>query len=562
MLFNTAEFGIFFVVVFGLYWLLHAASRRLFRWQNLLLLAASYVFYGWWDIRFLFLIAISTSVDYCSALMIARGRLSALRRVKVSLYLLAAAMLFVVMRYDALDLGISIRGVRAHADWASLLPANLGGWWVLIAAGAAVAIGNIAYPWAARLPEETRRKAFVFLSVAVNLSILGFFKYFDFFADSFTDVSQAVFGAAPSQWTLNIILPVGISFYTFQTMSYTIDVYRRQVDASDRLLDFATYLAFFTQLVAGPIERGKHLLPQFQQSRPALTWIAWRQGVWLIAWGLFKKMVIADNMATIVNQTFGPYDAMAQPMAAPEDGLRVLLAVYAFALQIYGDFSGYTDIARGTARLLGFDIMLNFNLPYFATSPSSFWRRWHISLSTWLRDYLYIPLGGNRGGSLLTYRNLFLTMLLGGLWHGAAWTFVLWGAFHGLLLAVYRALGIRTEKRAYSWPVSVLMGLLMFHLTCLGWLIFRAQNVETIGLFLKSICLSSHGSPEAWATFCDILYYSWFLILFQVIQAATRNLDPMANRHWFIRLNVWVYVIMSLLVIASRGGQEFIYFAF
>lgn len=273
-------------------------------------------------------------------------------------------------------------------------------------------------------------------------------------------------------------------------------------------------------------------------------------------------MVVADNVARIVNETFAPFDNLSSTMAVPEDGMRLLVAVYAFALQIYCDFSGYTDIARGTAKLLGFDIMVNFRLPYFATSPSDFWRRWHISLSTWLRDYLYIPLGGNRKGTFNLYRNLMITMVLGGLWHGAAWTFVLWGGFHGIVLILYRVLGSSSDETRSSRWVSVLQGLLMFHIVCFGWLIFRAQNLTTIGVFVQSIFLHPHWSPEAMTCLKSLVFYSWFLVLFQIVQASIKTLDPMAHLPQFLRLNVWIFVIMSLLSVASKGGQEFIYFAF
>ena len=243
-------------------------------------------------------------------------------------------------------------------------------------------------------------------------------------------------------------------------------------------------------------------------------------------------------------------------------GLTLLVALYAFAFQIYGDFSGYTDIARGISKILGFDLIRNFNLPYFVTSPSDFWNRWHISLSSWLRDYLYIPLGGNRGGSWKTYRNLTVTMLLGGLWHGAAWNFVIWGAYHGVLLSVYRALGIRTEDGRYSRFTILLLGILMFHLTCIGWLLFRAQNVGTIVAFLEGIILHPVASATTWVDLMIVLKYGWFLVLFQIAQGITRTQDPLHRWHWFARLNVWLFVCMSLLAMSARSGQEFLYFAF
>ncbi|HAW95876.1 MAG: membrane-bound O-acyltransferase family protein [Phycisphaerae bacterium] len=410
--------------------------------------------------------------------------------------------------------------------------------------------------------EGTRRRIGVFASVAVNLTILGFFKYYDFFADSFASAWGQLTGSQPSDFTLGFVLPVGISFYTFQTMSYTIDLYRNKTRATDRFIDFAAYVAFFPQLVAGPIERASKLLPQFGQVRPALTMAIVRSSLWLIVWGLFKKMFVADNMATVVNATFGPFDDPSGAFAVPQDGLTLLVGVYAFAFQIYGDFSGYTDIARGVARLLGFDLMLNFRLPYFATSPSDFWRRWHISLSTWLRDYLYIPLGGNRAGGLGTYRNLTIVMLLGGLWHGAGWNFVLWGAYHGLLLCAYRALGIRTEQKEISFPRQIFLGLVMFNLTCIGWMLFRAQNIQTIGVFFEGIFTSPVASMQTWFDLKHIFFFGWFLVLFQIGQGLTGELDLMRRLHWFVRLNIWIYIIMSIAVFADRSGKEFIYFAF
>jgi len=532
--------------------------RRRLTGQNLLLLAASYFFYGYWDVSFLYLIVISTVVDYSCAQMIDRGRLSLNDRVKASLFLLASALLFVMPDYSAVS---RESGFLLDIDW-QLLFGNVFGWQVFFCSLVIVIVANLVYSSLQAQGDKQKRKTFMIISIVSNLSILGFFKYFNFFADSFSAMSQSLLGITPEWYTLEIILPVGISFYTFQTLSYTIDVYRRELRASKNLTEFAAYVSFFPQLVAGPIERGKQLLPQFQKLRPMPTREDIREGCWLIGWGLFKKLVIADNLAIVVNRTFAPFDQMVAGLSTPEDGLRLLVALYAFALQIYCDFSGYTDIARGTAKLFGFNLMINFRLPYFATDPSSFWRRWHISLSTWLRDYLYIPLGGNRGSSLMTYRNLSLTMLLGGLWHGASWTFVIWGAYQGALLSIYRALGIDAERAGYPGWKKVMMMIFFFHLTCIGWLIFRAQNVDTIAIFLESILLHPFGSEQAWLDLKTIFFYSWFLILFQIIQYRSGNLNPMANWHWFVRLNVWIYIIMSLLTLASSGGAEFIYFAF
>lgn len=284
------------------------------------------------------------------------------------------------------------------------------------------------------------RKRYIVISILTNLGILGFFKYAGFFVDS-ANILISSLGHNPTSFHLNIVLPVGVSFYTFQTMSYTIDIYRKQVKPAENIIDFALFVAFFPQLVAGPIERAKNFLPQVLK-KPVVSSSMIMEGGWLVFWGLFKKSVIADNMAIIVDQAFS---------SSSLAGGDLLIAVYAFAIQIYCDFSGYSDMARGIAKMMGYNLMLNFKVPYFATNPSEFWRRWHISLSSWLRDYLYIPLGGNRNGRLQTYRNLFVTMLLGGLWHGAAWKFVLWGAYHGTLLALHRIMS------KFSFPCAFIL---------------------------------------------------------------------------------------------------------
>jgi len=557
MLFNSIAFGIFFITIFGLYWSLH----RSYRAQNILLLAASYFFYSWWDARFLVLIALSTVVDYYCALSISRGRMTAMQRLRASMFLIFVAISFLGLQWRAVKVGFSEWYPYIIVDWNNLISANPKYQWMLLGVFLAIVLFNVVYSFLSLLRSEHRRRFFLVFSIFANLIILGVFKYYNFFADNFSALAEALFNITPNVGVLNIILPVGISFYTFQTMSYTIDVYRRRTEASCSLLEVAAYVSFFPQLVAGPIERGENLLPQFQCSR-TINYVDLREGIWLILWGLYKKMVVADNMARIVNRTFAPFDNLSSTSVIPEDGVRLLVAIYAFAIQIYCDFSGYSDIARGTAKLLGFNIMVNFKLPYFAKSPIDFWRRWHISLSTWLRDYLYIPLGGNRAGAFKLYRNLMITMLLGGLWHGAAWTFVLWGVFHGVILILYRAFAPKSEEVQSNWWTSVLKGILTFHIVCFGWLIFRAQNLTTIGIFLQSIFLHPYCSAEAIDCLKNLVFYSWFLILFQVLQASSKILNPMVNFPRFLRLNVWIIVIMSLLCLASKGGQEFIYFAF
>ena len=404
--------------------------------------------------------------------------------------------------------------------------------------------------------DPRRRRQLVSVSIVGNLGLLGVFKYADFFADSLVELA-GVFGLTLSPLTLHVILPVGISFYTFQTLSYTIDVYRGRLEPCRDFFDFALFVAFFPQLVAGPIERATNLLPQIQRARrPDAEAIG--SGAWLVLWGTFKKVAIADNVLPIVHAVFAPG---AQPT-----GPEVLMASYAFGLFAYCDFSGYSDIARGSARLLGFELMLNFDLPYFASSLRDFWRRWHISLSTWLRDYLYIPLGGNRGGSLRTYRNLMLTMALGGLWHGAAWPFVLWGVFHGAALCVHRALAPLLARvapqgragRAAWWGLRVAT---TFQLVAFGFLLFRARSLGQIGELLGALAGGLEpGLALAWLpTVCALLAP---LLLMQAIQAATGELEPVARWPAPVRALVYALLLAGLLLLGDDGGEAFIYFQF
>jgi alginate O-acetyltransferase complex protein AlgI len=327
--------------------------------------------------------------------------------------------------------------------------------------------------------EKTKEGArrWVAASVALNLTYLGFFKYFNFFVESASAFAQAL-GFTGVDLALRVILPVGISFYTFQSISYIVDVYRGEIAPAKDPLDFALFVAFFPHMVAGPIMHSRDLLPQMQNPR-TVRWDEVMSGFHLAMWGLFKKVVVADNLAVIANAVF-----------AREMGFRpgvMHLGALAFAFQIYCDFSGYTDIARGVARMMGFRLMDNFHHPYFATCFTDFWRRWHLSLSTWLRDYLYVPLGGNRFGSFNTYRNLLLTMVLGGLWHGAHWKFVIWGAYQGVWLVLERAIGGRrlvtdwwTAGGFVSRVVWIARVLVTFHFVCLGWIIFRCESVAPL----------------------------------------------------------------------------------
>lgn len=387
MLFPTLTFGIFFVVVLGFTWALDRENAR----RKFFLLAASYVFYGWWDWRFCFLLAIS----------------------------------------------------------------SIGNWM----------LGRII----GRLPEGPTRAAVIYLGVVLNLGVLAFFKYYGFFLENIGE-ALAMAGWQRDLPLLQVILPVGISFYTFQGISYLIDVKRGEADGETGLVDVMLYISFFPQLVAGPIVRAKDFLPQLDRA-PSISRGAMSLGLLLILWGLFKKTVIANELATgLVDPVFFS--------PAEFGGLDRLFAIYGYAVQIYCDFSAYSDIAIGAAALLGYRFNRNFDQPYRARSFQDFWRRWHISLSTWLRDYLYKPLGGSRGGPFATSRNLMITMLLGGLWHGAAWTFLAWGFIHGSALMIERALGLARSGRGL---VSLVI---TFHGVCLAWILFRSPDFATAWAFL------------------------------------------------------------------------------
>ena len=397
MIFHSLDFVGYFIAVTAIYWMLPH------RGQNILLLAASYFFYGYIHPWFLILIAASTIIDYVSA-----------------------------------------RGME-------------------------------------RFP--TQRRALLWLSIVSNLGMLAWFKYFNFFSENVGAVLTAA-GWEVNPTLLRVLLPVGISFYTFQTLSYTIDVYRGRMRARASLIDFAVFVSLFPQLVAGPIVRASDLLPQVEAHR-RFSIDAARSGLLEICWGYFKKLVIADNVGVIANKVF----ALSDPT------FPILWAgVFAFAIQIYADFSAYTDIARGTSRWLGFELPENFDHPYLARSPSDFWRRWHISLSTWFRDYVYIPLGGSRAGELAWARNILITFLLSGLWHGANWNYVLWGLYHGLLLIATRARPSRTPRQLRALRPLIVVGqtLGMLALTMVGWLIFRETEIAALA---RDFTLAPFGAP-------------------------------------------------------------------
>ena len=402
--------------------------------------------------------------------------------------------------------------------------------------------------------EPGRRKRWLLLSMAANLGLLAIFKYLGFFVDSTVDLLHGL-GLSAHLPTLQILLPVGISFYTFQTMSYTIDIYRRKLEPTGSLLDFGVFVSFFPQLVAGPIERARALLPQVAEPR---RWdpVQARAGLHLIVWGLFKKVFVADHLATLVN----PYFASGAPLPS---GLDLWLAMVAFAFQIYGDFSGYTDIARGLGRLLGFELMLNFNLPYFAKNPSDFWRRWHISLSSWLSEYLYISLGGSRNGRGKTYRNLYLTMLLGGLWHGAAWNFVIWGAYHGSILMLWHYVEERVGKISKWRPsAAVVATTLMFGATLVGWLTFRATSAHQILAYGLQMATDLHPTAQTLPLLLAVVEFSWFLAVVQLVQHLSGDLLFMRRLPAPAKALFYTYVLLGIFQTFGTAPQEFIYFQF
>lgn len=400
--------------------------------------------------------------------------------------------------------------------------------------------------------DPRRRKLWLLASMVVNLGLLGYFKYANFFLDS----AGVLTGSDLARWRLDIVLPAGISFYTFQTMSYTIDVYRRKIRPTRSLLRFFLFVSFFPQLIAGPIERAGHLLVQFDHAATRRFRVDnLVAGLQMIAWGLFKKMVIADHCAGVVDRVFAAPDAYG--------GWSAVVAAYAFTLQIYCDFSAYSEIARGSARIFGVDLMVNFDQPYLARNISEFWRRWHISLSEWFRDYVYIPLGGNRGSRPRALANLTITMFLSGLWHGAAWSFVVWGLFHGLLLLIHALArprlaamavlpGLRDAMAPLSW-------LLTLHLVVAGWILFRAGSLADAGAMFAAIG-GALGSEIAPAQLVFILGFFGFVGL----SALARRFRVFERIHGDPGLSLAFYtaVVAAILLLGKEGGGDFIYFQF
>jgi alginate O-acetyltransferase complex protein AlgI len=407
---------------------------------------------------------------------------------------------------------------------------------------------------------QKQKRSFLAFSLFTNLLILGFFKYFGFFYESAIS-SLSSLGIHSPQLALKILLPVGISFYTFQTMSYSIDIYKGKMKPTRNFLNFSLFVAYFPQLVAGPIERAKNLLPQIEGKRRTDGNMV-LSGCWLILLGFFKKVVIGDGVAGFVDQAFSDPSALS--------GSAALGAAYLFAIQIYGDFSGYSDIARGCSRLLGIELMVNFRQPYLAKSMGEFWRRWHISLSTWFRDYVYIPLGGNRLGHWNTYRNLWITFLVTGFWHGANWTFLLWGVIHGVYLVVEKSMGLKPSK---PYETSLLTGsiknkvkgllqiLLVFHLAVFAFVIFRGATVTEGWSVLQAIFTAPYSTGD-WTNIWRFFLYGGMLLIYDLSQELKRTDEPSA----MYLPAVWGAVIATLLFIALLvfGGQvrAFIYFQF
>jgi D-alanyl-lipoteichoic acid acyltransferase DltB (MBOAT superfamily) len=423
---------------------------------------------------------------------------------------------------------------------------------------------------------QSRRRAALLASLAVNLGMLGFFKYFSFFAENLHALF-ALAGLTLDVVTLRVLLPIGISFYTFIAISYVVDVYRRQIEPERNLRDFAVFIAYFPQLLAGPIARASMLLPQIRLPR-RVTREQVVEGLWLIGYGFFKKVYVADNLSHLVNRSFG---------AAHPTGLQVLLSLYAFAFQIYGDFSGYTDMARGLSKLMGIELALNFRFPYFVRTPQQFWQQWHISLSTWLRDYLFLPVSfalSRRidGVRWLGLRDEFwiyagatvATMLLGGLWHGAAWTFVLWGAYQGALLVAFLAVhqwrrrGKRRRSaapgRAATLGVARLAGAVgMFHLTCLGWLIFRADSARQIGDLAWTLVAGFAPSLSALRTFgVPVLAYAGPLLVVMIVEARKNDVAAVLSLPVAVRYSVYAAILYLTVLFGDFAGSQFIYFQF
>ncbi|PHS62297.1 MAG: membrane-bound O-acyltransferase family protein [Flavobacterium sp.] len=480
MLFNSLDFAIFFPIFFVLYWIF---AQKLTT-RNILILASSYLFYGWWDWRFLFLIIFSSLVDFT--------------------------------------------------------------------------IGQKIY----KASKKSVKRNYLIISLLLNLGFLAYFKYANFFIDSFIK-SFRLFGGELDSFSLHIILPVGISFYTFQTLSYTIDIYRGKLKPTTNWLAFFSFVAFFPQLVAGPIERASHLLPQFFRTYK-FNYKAFKSGLLLMAFGLFKKMVIADRLAILVNEVYNN--------PTEHSGQALIIATIFFAFQIYCDFSGYSDIAIGIARTLGFDLMKNFDTPYFSKSITEFWRRWHISLSTWFRDYVYIPLGGSKNGTNRTYINLLLVFVISGLWHGAAITFIIWGFIHGIIIVIEKAFSnynvIIKRERFFS---GLFFTIFTFIIVCFAWIFFRAnsfsdsiyiaQNIINFSPVFNNFYNLGLAPHEFFLAIIAVIN----LLIFDYIHKKYNALKLLNRIHFIGRSIVYVVIVFVIIIFGIYGddsASEFIYFQF
>jgi len=398
---------------------------------------------------------------------------------------------------------------------------------------------------------KRRRRWLMVVSASFSLGLLAFFKYWGFFTESAYEILTWL-GFHVNRHVLNIVLPVGISFYTFQTMSYTIDVYRGQIKAVRSFKDFALYVAYFPQLVAGPIERSSSLMPQITHPRRKKQG-DFAEGLNLVLMGLFLKIVVGDNLGFIAN---GIFSAGKGELT----GTEALVGVYCFAFQIYGDFAGYSSIARGVSKWLGIDLMTNFRMPYLARNPSDFWQRWHISLSSWLRDYLYIPLGGSRCSTAKIYRNLMITMLLGGLWHGAGWTFIIWGGLHGVILCIYRALGDKMKLPGRWGRIIATVG--FFHIICLTWVFFRADTFDQAWEMLRLIFTAQEMTPLARYGLGMLTFLCLPMMLYEIWLDQTHTLRRLETVRWGWRAAVYCYIVFMLIVFPPPVFGQFIYFQF
>ena len=477
MIFNSIEFGIFFPLVFILYYIIFNKITKL---RNIFLIVVSYLFYGWWDWRFLSLIVISSLVDYL--------------------------------------------------------------------------LGNKIF----KEKNEQKRKSFLILSLCVNLGLLGFFKYFNFFVDSFIDAFY-LFGQTPNISTLSIILPIGISFYTFQTLSYTLDIYYKRLKPTNDIFAFLAFVSFFPQLVAGPIERAKDLLPQFYKINP-ITYKMLRSGSLLMAWGFLKKIVIADRLAIFVDGSYGSIESI--------DGISAIITIIFFAFQLYLDFSAYSDIAIGSARMLGFNLSTNFKRPYLSASFSDFWNRWHISLSSWFRDYVYIPLGGNRVSKIKHIKNILIVFMLSGLWHGASWNFVLWGLINGVFILVFEPLLKNNNKTYFQRALS---SIFVASLWALSLVFFRAESFSDAILIITKITAQSQDTLYNFGL--NSLEFSFTIkillgfIVFEIVQDKFENLKKWFDSLYFVfRWITYLALIAIIIFFGSYGvglnDNNFIYFQF